>query len=217
MGGRGSRSGFADRDNRKWSNGPGDTITTLKAALGKKGRAKSVAEAITGTNPNHSRDYNEFSKNCQRCVVAYELRRRGYDVEALPTYEGDTLPRIAYQNASKGTYEGYWKGAFRHSKTLNVGGSTSEKVLQNITDKMHSFGSGSRAVVQIFYKNGGGHVFNVENNGGRMVWVGAQTGKLKDINDTLSHVKTEKVNLVRVDNLKISDRAKNYVKNKNKS
>lgn len=217
MGGRGSSSGFSDRDSGKWSSSPGDLITTLKAALGSRGKPKSVADAVTGANPNHSYDYNEFSKNCQRCVVAYELRRRGYDVEALPTYEGDTLPRVAYQNKDKGTYEAYWRGAFRHAKTLNVGGTTSDAVIQNITDKMHSFGNGSRAVVQIFYSGGGGHVFNVENQGGRMVWVEAQTGKLKDIKSTMSVVKTSKVNMVRVDNLAISDRAKNFVKNKKRT
>ena len=31
--------------------------------------------------------YKPYHVNCQSCVVAYELRRRGYDVEALPNYK----------------------------------------------------------------------------------------------------------------------------------
>ena len=41
-------------------------------------------------NPNYKvgiRD--EYSINCQSCVVAYELRRRGYDVETLGRIFGD--------------------------------------------------------------------------------------------------------------------------------
>lgn len=30
---------------------------------------------------------NEYGVNCQSCVVANELRRRGYDVTALPNLE----------------------------------------------------------------------------------------------------------------------------------
>ncbi|MBR2683019.1 MAG: hypothetical protein IKE22_07135, partial [Atopobiaceae bacterium] len=57
----------------------------------------------------------------------------------------------------------------------------------------------------------GGHVFNVENQGGRIVYVEAQTGRIKNIGSTMSHVRTNSVNLVRTDNLRISERAKRFV------
>ena len=43
----------------------------------------SIEKALEGANPdfNHSWGYNN---NCQRCVQVYEMRRRGYPVEALP-------------------------------------------------------------------------------------------------------------------------------------
>lgn len=64
MGGRGgsySRSGF----------------------LGPRGKQKTVDEALAGSNP-HYREGREWQQNCQRCIYAYEMQRRGYDVEALP-------------------------------------------------------------------------------------------------------------------------------------
>ena len=39
---------------------------------------------ISGVNPNFERG-EEYQENCQRCVPAYELRLRGYDVTAKPT------------------------------------------------------------------------------------------------------------------------------------
>lgn len=154
--------------------------------------------------------------NCQRCVVAYELRRRGYDVTALPTYKDDTLPQIAYKNKALGTYEGRWKGAFKDAKTVNVGDASQRKTISNIENKMAEYGEGSRGVVQIFYRGGGGHVFNVERKNGKTIYSEAQTGKVKDIRKTMQMVKTQSVNLVRTDNLKISDRAKNFVTRNNK-
>ena len=74
MGGRGgsySRSGF----------------------LGPRGKQKTVDEALAGSNP-HYREGREWQQNCQRCIYAYEMQRRGYDVEALPRiFDGtDRLP-----------------------------------------------------------------------------------------------------------------------------
>lgn len=171
-----------------------------------------MGDAFVETNPNYSGDYREFSHNCQRCVVAYELRRRGYNVTALPTYEGDTKNQVAYRDNAKGTFEGRWKGAFRKAKTVNVGATTERKVMSNIDKQMSKAGEGSRGVIQIFYKGGGGHVFNVERKNGKTVYMEAQTGKVKNMAKTLTMVKTQSVNFVRTDNLRISARARDFVK-----
>ena len=219
MGGRGSH--FSTPSNGSWSGGPmgpeGREAATLKGAIGEKGKEKSIGDAVVETNPNHSYDYKEFSQNCQRCVVAYELRRRGYDVTALPTYAGDDLPRIAYIDTKNNIYAAKWRGAFQGAKTVDVSSagdtlSAEKKVMDNIADRMREYGSGSRAVIQILYRGGGGHVFNVENDHGRIVYVEAQTGKIKDMERTMHSVRTDSVNLVRVDNLKVSERAKRFVR-----
>ena len=222
MGGNGARS-FTPRRGRNGSVWTGNlnpyTPETLKEALGEKGKPFGIADSVVKTNPHFNPGTSEFSENCQRCVVAYELRRRGYDVTALPTYKGDVLPRVAYHDSKRGTWEGRWKGAFKGAKTLNVGvrgnnSSAEQKVINNIEQKMKDFGSGSRGVVQIFYRGGGGHVFNVENVGGQIRYMEAQTGQAKNISQTMSRVDTSSVNLVRTDNLHISDRAKKFVTRK---
>lgn len=217
MGGRGStKKKIAVKMKPTFSPGPLGPqqmeAPTLKAALGKKGEPKSIGDATVGTNPNYSGDYSEYSMNCQRCVIAYELRRRGYDVEALPTFEGDKLPLVRYSKNK--LYSGAWRGAFQKSKLESVGAKTSQGVIDNIEKRMTDFGPGSRAVIQIFYKGGGGHVFNVENVGGKVVYIEAQTGKVKNIQNTLSMVHTGDVNFVRTDNLRISERAKRFVRAK---
>ncbi len=54
-------------------------------ALGcRKGAPFSIEDAAAIANP-HFKEGPEFKTNCQRCVQAYELARRGYDVEAHPS------------------------------------------------------------------------------------------------------------------------------------
>lgn len=217
FGGRGSSSGGGGGgqlafSNGVWSNGLGfQNHDTLKEALGTRGASKSMGDAMLGSNPNYSGNYKEFSQNCQRVVVAYEARRRGYDVQAQPTYKGDTLNQIAYNDNTKGISRGRWMGAFQNAKPKNVSASTEKGVMDNIDNQMKNYGEGSRGVVQIFYKGGGGHVFNVERKNGKTQYIEAQTGKVKNFQKTLNDVKTDRVALVRTDNLKFSDRAKNFV------
>lgn len=210
--------------------GPSDALIeqlpeTLKDAIGEKKKPMSVTKAFEGANPYWSRAYAAYSENCQRCVVAYELRRRGYDVIAQPTYDGDKWP----QNLSiNGQALGRWRGAFRHAKTDAVGAAGNNaqaeaKVLSNINDQMHAYGDGSRAIIRIGYRGSNvGHVFNVENHNGRITFVDAQTGMRyinADMRNMMRVVDTRSVTLTRTDNLRISARAKEFVwqKNKNKT
>lgn len=215
FGGRGASGGGGKGQlafsNGKWSGNVGNQIGTLKDALGTRGNPKSMASAMLDSNPNYNGDYKEFSQNCQRVVVAYEARRRGYDVEAQPTFKGDNLNKIAYDDTKNNVMRGRWMGAFQDAKPLDVSGKTGGDVMSNIDKQMKSFGDGSRGVVQIFYKGGGGHVFNVERKDGKTHYIEAQAGKVKDFAKTLQNVKTGQVALVRTDNLKFSDRAKNFV------
>lgn len=192
---------------------------TSKEAIGKKGKASTISEALKTVNPNFSKQHAEYSENCQRCVVAYELQRRGYKVEAQPTYANDKW-NASYKIGN--TYMDLWRGAFRHAKTERVGASRVDKVLDNITKKMKSYGSGARAVVSINYKGkkNDAHVFNVENVRGRIYYVDAQTGdryNRASMRNLFNITKTRDTTLTRTDNLRISERSKEFVWTKDRN
>lgn len=199
MGGRGASSFISKMRAQaaKWSNKALGTAVpkTLSEALGKKGAPLSVSEAYIGANPHYSPDYAEFSMNCQRCVVAYEL------------------PYAAHVNKD-GTLNSYWMGAFKGAKTVSVAASSNKKVLQNIESKMNAYGPGSRAVIRVQWQQGGGHVFNVENVGGKIRYMDAQVGKNVNIREYLAASKPGRTSIVRTDNLKVSERAKKSVTQK---
>ena len=217
FGGRGSSSGGLPTaepngsgpraGSGKFTNAPAYVPETLREALGKKGRPMSMENAVRGANPYYDGSYREFSENCQRAVVAYEARRRGYNVTAQPTFEGDVLP----QGNVGGKGNGRWQGAFKGAKSESVGASNGDKVVSNIEKKMADYGDGSRAIVKIQWKNGDGHVFNVERKNGKTYYVDAQIGAKYNPKQLFSQVKPQSTRIVRTDNLKFSDRMKKSV------
>lgn len=127
---------------------------------------RSVYEALTGTNPNYE-DGIEWQTNCQRCVVAYEMRRRGYNVTANPR-ELDAHGAIKTEPL---TYQ--WYKAFMASRVRCPIGSGLDDVLR----KMDEWGLSSRAIVQITWSaTGTSHVFIAENLKNGVQFFDPQTG-----------------------------------------
>lgn len=192
----------------EWSNGLGfRNYDTLGDAIGKRGRAKGMADACLKANPHYdpSMTYKEFTENCQRAVVAYELRRRGYDVTAQPTYQGDRLPSGVTRR--DGLRNGRWMGAFQNANPDKI-----RDTAASLTAKMKEYGEGSRAILQIAWKGGhSGHVVNVEYRHGRVLLFDAQIGKRYNASELFAVVKSGSSQLVRVDNLRISARARKSV------
>lgn len=212
-GGRGGkRGGGGGGGNAPWSNAPNPYKIPDKLidAIGPRGEAKSMTEAYFDANPYYSDNYREFSQNCQRCVMAYEMRRRGYDVEALPTYENDTMPM-----------GGNWMTAFDGAKAVDVGRTTERATINSIESQMKNWGEGSRAILRIKWAGGNsGHVINVEYaNGGLRVYDAQsnqrQTGSAL-LKDYMQYATLSRTQLVRTDNLTVSDNMRYMVKLKNR-
>ena len=216
MGGRGASSALFFHKGNKMQpivepNALGIAIPkTMREALGHK-TSISLESALLGSNPHYNPNFAAYSMNCQRAVVAYELRRRGYDVTALHTYKGDTLP-LSARRMGEAVLTARWMGAFRGAKTDVVGARTRKKAAENLVNKMKSYGEGSRAIVRVRWNgNAGGHVFNAEYKNGKMFYRDAQTGKSVNIQHYLSMARPQSVGLVRTDNLRLSYRVRNFV------
>lgn len=67
-----------------------DTIAGVK-----RGKTMTFEEANTGkTNPKYGEAYG-YAINCQACVVTFEARQRGYDVQVLPNTKGSMLQQLS--------------------------------------------------------------------------------------------------------------------------
>lgn len=153
----------------------------------KKAAGLDIETALKSVNSEHP-DIEEFRRNCQRCVPAYELGRRGYDVEALPRII-DKKDNLAF-NAG-------W--IFDHKDDdwhyLKGNGKT------ELNDLMQDWGDGARAEVFVLWGNSNrGHVFVAENYNGKIIYVDPQTGKYgADVEEYFNHVQLDSVFTMRID------------------
>lgn len=117
-----------------------------------------LLDDLRKVNPNFDPNNPAYSANCVNVVQAYELRRRGLDVEAT------ALPEEMWKNGGRplSNLTDTW------GRDFTSGGRS------DIDQAFQDFGPGSRGVVYLEWKNGGGHVFNVENIGGKVYYVDAQ-------------------------------------------
>ena len=174
---------------------------TIDMQIGKKGQPVSADTAIKVINPYRNIEYGDYSENCQRCAVAFELNRRGYAVQASETSENDPYPRN----------NNYLK-AFKNPTITNVGATTNDKVNANILKNMKNWGVGSRAIVKVQYNASSGHAFNVEYKSGKLHYYDAQTGQRYDPKKVFAHVRRNSVQIVRTDNLQLDDDVRNLVR-----
>ena len=177
---------------------------------------KTPEEKLAQVNPNYSKG-GEWHVNCQRCVVAYELIQRGYDVTAKPRDENDPINSSGVAAWKINSSTGYWRDdpEFEFGKTRG-------KFKKTIEDAFAKWGDGARAIVRVGWMKkhgGGGHVFNAVRKGNEIIYIDPQTNKRRNLEETLKRCTTAKNELwvMRVDNRELSDNVKYAVQNRGDS
>ena len=174
---------------------PGMAATTAEA-LGPQGKPMNVTTAVSGANPYHDLG-PEYQYNCQRCIVATEARMRGYDVQALATYDNDTMP-------SGSNYLSNFNNADMHL----IRHTTANANRRDVEAQMAEMGNGSRAVMAFSWSGGGGHVINVVQSRGRTRYYDGQIGMEVSASHLFNSIsRSHNIELTRVDNLSFSDTA----------
>lgn len=132
------------------------------------GKPIDIEQAAKGANPDFNFDVQN-TVNCQRCVQAYELRRRGYSVEAMPKPRRNNT--VAWGSE---IFNGYGKSRAEaiRAYTLDIGADDVKKAIENAPD-------GARFSIYIKWKSTrSAHVFIGEKVGGAVRYVDPQTGEM---------------------------------------
>ena len=120
----------------------------------------TIVDALQA-NPNHNKDAS-YTINCQRCVQAYELRRRGYDVVAKP-------------KGKKGDNIAWGSECFISSGTNAYSAYTMNQTEKMVKDELNSAPDGARYSIYIKWKNNSSaHVFIAEKENGVVRYVDPQ-------------------------------------------
>jgi hypothetical protein len=121
-------------------------------------RLAGLKEDLARANyPGWVRGDPRSSGNCGNCMVAYELRRRGIDAQALPAERGRSLFDVMQ----------LWDTPDFYPRNKN-----------QIIEELEAAGPGARGFVSNVWRVGGGHMFNAENVDGIVQFVDAQSNRL---------------------------------------
>ena len=167
----------------------------------------SIEDDLAATNPNYSRGGVEWRANCQRCVGAYEMRRRGFDVtvkprptvNGKPDYSNDELPNRLSPNG--------WPHMFENPDLESIAGTSGNAVRNRIVQRMREYGDGSRAIIRVQWKRqygGGGHVFIAEQVDGETRFIDPQSSS-PDCSRYFSMIAKGQTEILRVDDKKTTD------------
>ena len=145
-----------------------------------------------------------YKNNCISCALAYDLRRRGYDVEAVP------IDTTSATNGSLPVQLGFYKG--EKLETYEVPNDPDVAVKQ-FTKNIVSYGDGSRGMLRIRWKNGDGHAVVWEVNDGSAIVRDPQNNTIIDLSEYMRRAKT--FYYFRTDNLEPTEKVTRFVKNQN--
>lgn len=130
---------------------------------------ETYSDSIRGTNDTRSLNKN-YKNNCPNTTLAYELRRRGYDVKAKPAPKGLTMSTI------RDLYN--IKDSDINITNMNNPLKTKENN-KKIKDYFDSMPDGYRGAIGIRWDSviPAGHIFNVEKIDGKTVFIDSQVAK----------------------------------------
>jgi len=163
-----------------------------------KGNPIDIQQAADGANTNYA-PKSPYSINCQRCVPTYELRRRGYDVEAKPRPAAGQTNTIAFGS------ECFVDSA---GNQLEYSKPTTKKAVR---DELKNAPDGARYGILTVWKGQRGkarnaHVFVAEKENGKVRFIDPQNTKA-DAAGYLNRGQEGRFRLLRMDNATINPNA----------
>lgn len=168
-----------------------------------KDEATTPADDMEMTNPNYNKDELDlYDENCGLCTLAYDLRRRGYDVVAnneLSTKDGEAgmypEDQLACYDGGLERMDDWWEEYSRTKKAYESG--TFREAVDEIERTMLEYGDGARGTLNVYWIQGGGHSIAWEVENGKVVIRDAQTGEEKNMGyyanycDRMAHVRLD--------------------------
>lgn len=179
------------------------------ADLKKKDTYMTKDQDMAEINPMYYTNEFEWTNNCAHCTAAYDLRQRGYDVEAAPIDPMDAN----YADTIMNWYDGaelIHSEDFSDSYTVN---DSNEQVIADALEKdLAKYGDGARGHLLLYWEGGGGHdvIWEVEN--GDVKIRDCQSNRTYDLIDYVQY--TEDVAYFRSDNLNVNENILKTVRNK---
>ena len=182
-----------------------ENIAAIEKRLGTKMSKPMTHQQADNKHPNvgYRNKKDEFGVNCQCCVVAYELRRRGYDVTAMPNLRTG-FPHFLSKDTTK-----IWENPYRkrvHPKEIYYP-SNKPKTGKEIREYVETFiKEDGRYHFSVAWNAKEGHIVTIERKKGNIVWYDPQVNKILGDDFLAPADIRHSMRLYKVDNLLVVDK-----------
>ena len=171
-----------------------------------KSAPMGVQKAFLGCNkPSGKIDSLGRTKNCTSCVVAYDLRRRGYNVRAKggSYFNFDTMFKDVYGlDVNSPEFNSKCKPISLHSDPDDPSPATKS----DLTAIQQMLPPTARGVVIISRPKLPGHVLNWETKNGLMTYLDSQNTEHMNRDSFLANYKHYDLDFIRVDNCDVNEK-----------
>ena len=186
---------------RYWRDGK-NRAEEMLSNLKRKTTETNQNEDMAACNPKYLKG-GVYKNNCISCALAYDMRRRGYDVESAP------IDTTSATNGSLPVQLGFYKG--EKLKTFEVP-KDPDVAINQFSNQILKYGDDSRGMLRIRWKNGDGHAAVWEVDDGSVVVRDPQNNTIVNLSDYVRRAKT--FYYFRTDNLEPTERTMQFVKNR---
>ena len=186
---------------RYWRDGK-NRAEEMLPNLKRKTTETNQNEDMAACNPKYLKG-GVYKNNCISCALAYDMRRRGYDVESSP------IDTTSATNGSLPVQLGFYKG--EKLETFEVP-KDPDVATKQFSNRILKYGDGSRGMLRIRWKNGDGHAVVWEVDGNSVIVRDPQNNTIVDLLDYMRRAKT--FYYFRADNLELTNKAIRFVQNR---
>lgn len=164
-----------------------ENVFAIEKNIGVKYTGEMTHEqADTGkVNPNYVAN-KKFYENCQSCVVVYELRRRGFKIEALDRVYGG-LQDILAEDSRKAWLNPLTKNRvdFQNGRSYKFMIKPNFGINEKMVDVDLATSGDGRYFVSVAWKKsfGGAHVITAERKNGALSFYDPQNNKIYDLSE----------------------------------
>lgn len=170
----------------------------------------NLLDDIAAVNPDYKNGHLSTHENCQRCVVAGEMRRRGYDVVARPAI-GQTRYRLNKQGEPEAFWDSAEQGglpylfspdgsvnpngfaaAFKGARPVSCAADSGMMSARNVNRQMKEWGEGARAIVAVCWagvaRDADQNLYTVDVQDGKWVYRNYKTDALLTDPEKIKHL-----------------------------
>lgn len=162
-----------------------------------KKEATTIDEDMEDINENYDPRNPNTSMNCAYCTLAMDLRRRGYDVEAIEEVSDITASTILdFYKAPQAELDAVggdrdrWERDRIHIEYDSGGSLTRDEAVNSMNKTLASYGEGARGHIVFYWTKGSAHSIYWEVENGQPVYRDTQLNRVIDIYDYVGRSRT---------------------------